>query len=135
MSIIYQPKKKLVIPFHIIKEQIDQRIREDWEDPDRYVRLRAQALKYIPVRAKDLPDKQKLLCEVKRVFHDDLINDSIVIEAVEREVYRNLEVEPAVFATHTTKPPQERGPVRGVDDSDESLASLEQQLKEETTEP
>lgn len=135
MSIIYRPKTGLVIPFHILKEQMDQRIREDWDDPDRYVRVRSQALKYIPVRAKELPDKDRLLREVKRVFHDDLINDPIVIEAVEREVHRNQEVEAAVLAAHTNKVPQERGPVRGIDDSDESLASLEQQLKEETTEP
>lgn len=135
MSIIHQPKKRgIVVPFHIIKEQMDQHLREDWDDPNRYERQVANALKYIPVRAKSLPNKDKLLREVKRVFHDDLITDTRIIEAVEREVYRNTEVEPAVLAAPET-PVAEKRVVRGVDDSDATLESLERQLKEELTEP
>lgn len=127
---IYQPKTNvLYVPKQFIKEQIDRHHRQDWEDDGRYEREKVRALKYIAARAETLTDVDKLVRETARVFHDDLARDPAVREAAEIAVAQQPGyVVPAPKST-------ERGEVRGVDDSDETLESLEWQLKEETTEP
>ncbi len=127
---IYQPKSNaLYFPKWFIKERIDQHHRQDWEDDGRYERQKAKALRYIEVRAETLTDVDKLVREVVRVFHDDLARDPAIREAVEMAVAR----QPGYVVPEPKS--MERGEVRGVDDSDETLESLEQQLKEELTEP
>jgi hypothetical protein len=130
---LYQPKG-LIIPRHIIKERIDEVERRDWEDPDRYVRIKAQALKYIPVRAREVTDVDRLMREVARTFHDDLLHDKEVREFAEQEIYRHSHIEAAILAA-AEKPSKERGEVRGVEDTEECHENLSWQLEEEIKTP
>lgn len=145
MSII-RPKLNIFIPPHIIKEEIDRVHRQDWEDPDRFIRQKQKALRYIPERAPTIKlfAWERLVREVARVFHDDLATDTDIQEAAQRACWaaerkhaRTLEfadTPPELCSEPASTEPvgSERGPVRGVDDSEETLASLEWQLKEES---
>jgi len=151
MSNIIRPNEKsIVIPKHIIKEKLDEAHRTDWEDPERYLRQKLKALQYIPVRARELPDQDKLLSEIKRVFHDDLIGDLEIKEAIQlavwtvdrqrREDERDGEPQPAGQPDPGVGPIKAgekapRGEVRGVDESDETLLDLEYQQHEHEIEP
>ncbi|KKN66691.1 hypothetical protein LCGC14_0468770 [marine sediment metagenome] len=143
MSRIIKPKQPgVIVPKHIIKELLDRVHRQDWEDPDRYERQKKKALTYIPVRAPEVKlfAWERLVREVTHVFHDDLALDPDIRAAAQRACHdaqrqheRDLEFadpepEAAVMAVSA-----DRAPLRGVDDSDETLASLEWQRKEEET--
>ncbi len=119
----------IIIPKHIIKEQLDEVARTNWNDPGRFQKKKKAALRYIPVRAKELRDVEKLIREVKRVFHDDLLNDPDIREAVERAVHRShLELVPAAPVEE-----EDDGKVfRGLDNlTDEKLLDLEWQHEED----
>ena len=118
---------QIVIPKHIIKEQLDEAARTNWNDPGRYNRKKKAALKYLPIRAKELRDVEKLLREVKRVFHDDLLADPEIREAAERAVHRaHLELVPEAA------PVEEEKVYRGLDNlTDEKLLDLEWQHDED----
>lgn len=150
-SRIIRPNQQLVqAPKHIIKEKLDEAHRRDWADPERYLRQKQKALQYIPVRAPDLPDAQKLLSEVTRVFHDDLSDDPEVKQAIQQAVWvtqvdtraaerdgvpqRAAQLDPAEGPIKAGEQAP-RGEVRGVDESDETLRDLEYQFEEETKEP
>lgn len=141
MSRIIQPKQ-LYVPKQILKEKIDEAHRRDWEDPDRYIRQKAKALRYIPVRAPDIKDFawERLVRETARIFHDDLAADPEIRAAAQKACFeaerawrrdQDLDIVPPEPATKS----EDRGEVRGVDDSETSIASLEWQRKEEETEP
>jgi len=132
----------IIVPKKFLKEEIDRVHREDWEDSDRYARQKQKALRYIEVRAKDIQDFdwERLVREVTRVFHDDLIRDADIKTAAQHACFtaelqwrrdQDLDCLPPEPATDQ----DDRGEVRGVDDREETLASLEWQRKEEETEP
>ena len=66
MSSIIRPKQhgNIIIPKRLIKEETDRLHRELWADPDRYLKQKAKALRYIPVRAEDEHDWLRLMREV-----------------------------------------------------------------------
>jgi len=120
---------QIIIPKHIIKEQLDEAARTNWNDPGRYNKKKQAALRYIAVRAKELRDVEKLLREVKRVFHDDLLTDPAVREAAERAIHRaHLELVPLEVAPVVA----EEKVHRGLDNlTDEKLLDLEWQHDED----
>jgi len=129
----------VIVPKRLIKEEIDRQHRLDWEDPDRYQQQKQKALRYIEVRASQMDHFawEKLVRETARVFHDDLAQDPDVRERAQRACWaaeqqwlhdRDLDVLPPAPAMAPEAP---RGDVRGVDESDETLESLEWQQKEE----
>lgn len=122
------PPPGIIIPKHIIKEQLDEAARTSWNDPGRFTKKKKAALRYIPVRAKELRDVEKLIREVQRVFHDDLLNDSDIREAVERAIHRShLELVPAVAGEF-----DDAKVLRGLDNlTDEKLLDLEWQHAED----
>jgi len=140
MSIIY-PKRRIVVPRHIIKEEIDRQHRVEWDDADRYPKAKQKALLYITARAHTIPEFswRRLVGETARVFHDDLARDPEIKTAAQiacweaRQQFNqqgaDIEMPRAPDVPAVADP--QRGPVRGVDDSDETLASLEQQLHDE----
>jgi len=131
---------QVIIPRHVLQERVDQLRREEWEDPDRFAKKKLAALRYIPVRAKDLPDELRLLSEVKRVFHDDLAQDADIKEAIQRAVHK-VHVDAALAEEPVVVPPsrankQNRNTPRGMADLDEEdIRDLEWQLKVEREEP
>lgn len=143
MTRIIKPHQpgQVIIPKRLIKERLDEAHRRDWEDPDRYQRQKAKALRYIAVRAKELVDVDRLLREVTRVFHDDLIRDPDVREAAQCAVHQEEQAlaaaelpVPVVPNRSLTK--EERGAPRGIDNlDDEKLEDLNWQRREGLTEP
>ena len=122
----------LIVPKRIIKEWCDEAHRTDWEDPDRYARQKAKALRYIEARAKEVEAWEKLLREVTRVFHDDLATDHDVIAATQKACYENSLL---VAAAYDAPEEPERGEVRGVSDDEAVLESLEWQRDDEEKNP
>lgn len=122
--------KRIILAKGTIKNFLDEKHRQDWEDPERFQRQKKKALRYIPVRAKDFSDNwEKLVWEVRRVFHDDLLNDPDIKAAAQKACFGNS-AEPAA-----TENKDERGPARGVVDHDNVIEVLEWQRKEEETTP
>lgn len=142
MSII-KPNQQLFVPPVFIKEELDRVHRQDWADPDRYTKQRSKALQYILERCSTIKDFawEQLVREVARVFHDDLTRDAAVREAAQKACWAaeqhhldcidtgTIEPEPATPKLDARDEP--RGEVRGVDDDDETIASLEWQQHEE----
>lgn len=115
----------LYVPKHILAEEMDRRRQQAWEDPDRYPKMKAKALRYIAVRGPELRHVDKLLQEVTLVFHDDLRTDPDIKEAIERTVHGAGGQLP-----RPTKQEEERAAPRGLDDlTDEKLLDLEQQYE------
>lgn len=137
-NIIQLNPKRIILPKQTIKNICDEAHRRDWEDPDRYERQKAKALRYIPVRAKEVRNWEKLVWEVRRVFHDDLDHDPDVKEAAQRACYEANVADPPLATEPTpqkaTDEP-ERGEVRGVSDHDNVLELLSWEKKEEDTTP
>ena len=145
MSIIKPKPTGIFVPPIFIKEELDRVHRQEWDDPDRYIKEKRKALQYIPERASTIKQFswEQLVKEVARVFHDDLAVDPDVKEAAQRACWAaegqhhrdqdmgTAEPEPAAAAAVVPKGTEPRGDVRGVDDQDETIASLEWQQKEE----
>lgn len=129
-NVIQFNTKQLILSKRTIKNFLDEKHRQDWEDDRRFERQKQKALRYIPVRAKDFSgDWEQLVWEARRIFHDDLINDPDVKAAAQKACFGD-----------SAKPPTEdetprRGVVRGVSDHDNVIELLEWQKKEEDTTP
>ncbi len=148
MSIIKLNRGGIFIPPTFIKEELDRSHRQDWADPDRYRRQLAKALTYIPERAATIKDFswEQMVREVARVFHDDLALEPSIKEAAQQACWAaeqdylhevdlgQQEPEPAtpvLIKDGDKSGDKPREQVRGVDDDEETLASLEWQEKEE----
>ena len=144
MAIIKPKHQGIFVPPVFIKEELDRVHRQDWADSDRYERQRAKALNYIPERAGTIKNFswEQMVREVARVFHDDLTLDPIVKEAAQKACWAAeqhhlheqdlgiAEPAPAAVAPKDARD-EPRGEIRGVDDEETTIASLEWQQKEE----